>query len=56
VQLELSRPGAHRYVAVHGAHGAAAVPTGYWDVTVHARDAAGNVSERALGLVVGRSH
>jgi hypothetical protein len=56
VQLELSRSGAHRYVALRGGHGVASVPAGYWDVTVHARDAAGNVSERPLGLVVGHSH
>jgi hypothetical protein len=34
--------------------GAATVPSGYWSVTVTARDASGNVGERKLGLVVGR--
>jgi hypothetical protein len=53
LQLALSRSGEHRYVALRGAHGAAAVPPGYWDVTVVARDAAGNTSEHSLGLVVG---
>jgi hypothetical protein len=33
--------------------GAAAIPKGYWSVTVVARDAAGNVTRRELGLVVG---
>jgi D-glucuronyl C5-epimerase C-terminus len=34
--------------------GAATIPAGYWSVTVTARDAAGNVAQRPLGLVVGR--
>jgi D-glucuronyl C5-epimerase-like protein len=55
IKLELARSGARRYVRLDGAHGAAAVPAGYWDVTVLARDAAGNLSRRPLGLVVGRS-
>jgi len=55
VQLALSRSGEHRYVALDGAHGAVAVPAGYWDVTVVARDAAGNRSEHPLGLVIGHA-
>jgi len=42
-------------VALDGAHGAVAVPAGYWDVTVVARDAAGNRSEHPLGLVIGHA-
>jgi hypothetical protein len=55
VQLALARAGERRYVAVEGARGVAAVPKGYWSVTVVARDAAGNRSERPLGLVVGKN-
>jgi hypothetical protein len=55
VQLSLARAGEHKYVAVKGAHGVAAVPKGYWSVTVVARDAAGNRSERSLGLVIGKT-
>ena len=55
VQLALVRAGQHRYVAVEGPRGVAAVPKGYWSVTVVARDAAGNRAERLLGLVVGKS-
>jgi len=53
VQLALARAGEHRYLALEGPRGAAAVPKGYWSVTVVARDAAGNRAERPLGLVVG---
>jgi hypothetical protein len=55
VQLALSRSGKHRYVTLAGAHGAASVPEGYWDVTVVARDAAGNRTEHPLGLVIGHA-
>jgi D-glucuronyl C5-epimerase-like protein len=55
VQLALSRSGEHRYVTLQGAHGAATVPAGYWDVTVVAHDAAGNRIEHPLGLVIGRA-
>jgi hypothetical protein len=55
VQLALSRSGEHRYVTLAGAHGAASVPEGYWDVTVVARDAAGNRTEHPLGLVIGHA-
>jgi hypothetical protein len=54
VQLALSRSGEHRYVRLSGARGAAAVPQGYWSVTVVARDAAGNSAQRPLGLVIGK--
>jgi hypothetical protein len=55
VQLALVRAGERRYIAVKGAHGVAAVPKGYWSVTVVARDAAGNRAERPLGLVIGKA-
>ena len=55
VQLALSRSGERRYVSLTGARGAASVPAGYWDVTVVARDAAGNRAERPLGLVIGQA-
>jgi hypothetical protein len=55
VQLSLARGGEHKYVSVKGAHGVAAVPKGYWSVTVIARDAAGNLAERPLGLVIGKT-
>ena len=55
VQLVLSRSGEHRYIALSGPHGAASVPSGYWDVTVVARDAAGNSTQHELGLVIGPS-
>jgi hypothetical protein len=35
-------------------NGSATIPAGYWSVTVTARDAAGNVSQQPLGLVIGR--
>jgi hypothetical protein len=35
-------------------NGAATIPAGYWSVTVTARDAAGNVAQHPLGLVIGR--
>ncbi|HZO96880.1 MAG TPA: D-glucuronyl C5-epimerase family protein [Gaiellaceae bacterium] len=54
LDLELSHPGDHRTVPVTRARGSFAVPAGYWSVTVVARDAAGNRSDRRLGLVVGR--
>jgi len=54
VQLALRRSGEHRYVRLSGARGAAAVPQGYWSVTVVARDAAGNSAQRPLGLVIGK--
>jgi hypothetical protein len=54
LQLALARSGEHRYVRLSGARGAAAVPQGYWSVTVVARDAAGNSAERPLGLVIGK--
>ena len=55
IQLALSRAGEHRYLTLSGARGAAAVPKGYWDVTVVARDAAGNRVARPLGLVIGKA-
>jgi hypothetical protein len=54
VKLLLARSGDRHYVAVKKARGSAAVPKGYWSVTVVARDAAGNRSERPLGLVIGK--
>jgi hypothetical protein len=53
LQLALSRTGVRQYMALRGARGAVPVPKGYWSVTVVARAAAGNRSERPLGLVVG---
>jgi hypothetical protein len=35
-------------------NGGATMPPGYWGVTITARDAAGNVADEKLGLVVGR--
>jgi hypothetical protein len=55
VQLSLARGSEHKYVAVKGAHGVAAVPKGYWSVMVIARDAAGNLAEQPLGLVIGKT-
>jgi hypothetical protein len=54
LQLLLGREGERRSVRLTGTRGAAAVPRGYWSVTVVARDAAGNTAERSLGLVIGR--
>jgi D-glucuronyl C5-epimerase C-terminus len=55
VQLALARSSEHRYVRLSGARGSAAVPQGYWSVTVVARDAAGNSAARPLGLVIGKA-
>jgi hypothetical protein len=38
-----------------GTKGSFAIPKGYWSVTAVARDAAGNVTRRELGLVVGHA-
>jgi len=54
IRVLLSRSGEHRSIALDRANGAAAIPAGYWSVTVAARDAAGNGTERPLGLVIGR--
>jgi hypothetical protein len=53
LRVELSRSGEHRTAVLTRARGSYAVPRGYWSVTVVARDAAGNTSDRRLGLVVG---
>src|SRR5215831_5434528 len=54
IQLALAKSGEHRYIRLSGARGSAAVPPGYWSVTVVARDAAGKSAEHALGLVIGK--
>jgi hypothetical protein len=54
VQLALTRNGERHYVRLSRTHGATTVPKGYWNVSVFARDAAGNSAERPLGLVVGQ--
>jgi hypothetical protein len=53
LRLELRRSGEQHAIALERTKGAAAIPKGYWSVTVVARDAAGNVTRRELGLVVG---
>jgi hypothetical protein len=55
IRLEVRRGAEQHVLAFPHARGVAAIPSGYWDVTVVARDAAGNPSERDLGLVVGRT-
>jgi hypothetical protein len=54
IAVELSHPGNHQTVPLAKRNGSFAVPAGYWSVTVVARDAAGNRTERRLGLVVGK--
>jgi hypothetical protein len=53
LRLELRRSGEQHAIALERRKGAAAIPQGYWSVAVVARDAAGNVTRRELGLVVG---
>ena len=55
LRLELRRSGEQHALALERNKGAAAIPQGYWSVTVVARDAAGNVTRRELGLVVGHA-
>jgi hypothetical protein len=55
LRLELRRPGERRVVPLARTKGSAAIPQGYWSVTVSARDAAGNLTQTALGLVIGRA-
>jgi len=55
LRLELRRSGEQHALALERNRGAAAIPQGYWSVTVVARDAAGNVTRRELGLVVGQA-
>jgi hypothetical protein len=54
IRLILRGAGGTKLLEPSSTRGAASVPPGYWGVTVTARDAAGNVGERKLGLVVGR--
>jgi hypothetical protein len=54
IRLELRRGAEQHVFALARAKGVAAIPPGYWNVTAFALDAAGNRTERKLGLVVGR--
>jgi hypothetical protein len=55
LRLELSRGGERRVLPLVRTKGSAAIPRGYWRVTVVARDAGGNLVRQMLGLVVGRA-
>jgi len=55
IRLEVRHGAEQHLLAFPRAKGVAAIPAGYWDVTVVARDAAGNPSKRDLGLVVGHA-
>ena len=55
LRLELRRPGRRQVIPLARTKGAAAIPKGYWSVTVVARDAAGNATREQLGLVVGHA-
>jgi hypothetical protein len=55
LRLQLHRGSERRLLALPRTRGAIAIPRGYWSVTVVARDAAGNVSQKSLGLVIGRA-
>src|SRR6202162_4742306 len=52
IRLPVLRSGEEHVLAFPPAKGVATVPAGYWNVTAVALDAAGNRSERHLGLVV----
>jgi hypothetical protein len=54
IRLEVRRGAEHKLLAFPRAKGVATIPPGYWDVTAVALVAAGNRTERNLGLVVGR--
>ena len=54
VRIVLRRNGAAKLLEPSRSRGAAAIPPGYWSVTVTARDAAGNVASKPVGLIVGR--
>jgi hypothetical protein len=54
LRLELRRGGERRVLPVERTKGSARIPSGYWLVTVAARDAAGNLTRTEVGLVVGR--
>lgn len=54
IRLQLQHGSEHKLLAPSRTQGSTAIPSGYWLVTVVARDAAGNRATRALGLVVGR--
>jgi hypothetical protein len=54
IRLVVSRSDERRVLAPSRSAGAAKIPAGYWSVTVIARDAAGNPTEKKLGLVIGR--
>jgi hypothetical protein len=53
IALDLTGHGGHRQIVVARPAGSATIPSGYWLVTVVAHDAAGNRTERPLGLVIG---
>ena len=55
VRIEVRHGSEQHVLAFPRAKGVAAIPAGYWDVTAVALDAAGNRSERNLGLVVGHA-
>jgi hypothetical protein len=55
LRLELRGGGKRQVVPLVGTKGSFAIPKGYWSVTAVARDAAGNVTRRELGLVVGHA-
>ena len=55
IRLDLRRGAEQHVLAFPRAKGVATIPAGYWNVTAVALDAAGNRSERNLGLVVGHA-
>ncbi len=55
VRLELRRGAEQHVLAPSRAKGVATIPPGYWLVTAVARDAAGNRTEKDVGLVVGHA-
>jgi len=55
IRIVLRRGSESRVLSPSRTKGSVAAPAGYWLVTAIALDAAGNASQKALGLVVGRS-
>jgi len=55
IRLQMHRGAEQHVLAFPRAKGVATIPPGYWDVTAVALDAAGNRTERSLGLVVGHA-
>ena len=53
IRLELRKNTGTRTIALRRANGSAAIPHGYWNVTLVAIDTAGNRAEKKVGLVVG---